>query len=285
MSLVLIRQIPDDYAEAVGLAKHNRSRMPGCKDEFYAAVNLDGRAVTGLDDEVVIIKEEKEKVKTLRTRIETVIKKDLSATSDFWQTFKVIIDTNKPKTFDKSNALDLLSLTMLVANAYVAPDKEAASTFAYKDCQYYAYTEENEAKEEMSTRKTRDAAIGELQKISDSKEKMQLYGQYLEGFKYHDKISTDMMYKMLRAYIEDAKFDNTKNFIEALKTPVEEIQRKIIIDKAIKTRIIKQVNINGKNSAFQYGQVTLGANMVELYANLALPDFAPELYAITQQLS
>jgi len=285
MATVLIRQIPDDYSDATGLSRYNRSRMPGCKDIFQAAVNLDGRYVTGLDEDAYSIKpEEREKIKSLRLSLEKRIGKDLKGNSNYWEDFRVTIDSDKPKIFNTENPLDVISLKVLVANKYVAPDKESVSNLDYKEAAYYAYTEESEAAEEIITRKKRDKALSQLLDISENKEKMVLYGQYLEGVKYSDKLSEPTLYKMLRAYIEDKEIKNAINFLDALETTVQEIQQKIIVDKALKQRIINRNSIGGKKYVYQYGQITVGSTIEEVYTNLALPDFAPELLSIKKEL-
>lgn len=286
MPQILIKQIPDEYAEATGLAKYNRSRMPGCRDSFQPNVNVDGRRVTGIDEKAYGISEERaEKVKAKRLHLEEVTGKDLSANSPYWEEYFVDIYADNPKTFDLSKATDEIAFSMLVANKYVAPDKDAAFTPAYKDAQYYAYTEDDEADEELSVRKRRDKAIAELHAVSENKEKMLLYGQYLEGIKYSDKFKPDTLYKMLRAYIEDKDIKKTNNFLAVLSTPVEEIQQKIIVDKALKQRLINKVTTANKKQVYQYGQVTLGSSVEEVYKNLSSPDFAPELMSINKELN
>lgn len=285
MSIISIKQIPDDYADATGLAKYGRSRMPGCKDRFSVAENSDGRFVTGIDEEsYTVAKEDKESVKATRIKFEKQLGKDLSGTSEYWNTFQIVIDADKPKVFNTDNPLEALSIKVLLANKLVAPDREAASTPEYKDAQYYAYTEEGEIAEEISTRKKRDKALGELLKISDDKEKMLLYGQFLEGLKYHTKLGEDTLYKMLRTYIEDKEIKNSINFLSVIKKNVVDLQQKIIVDKALKQRLIERKNVGNKQYVYQYGNVTLGTTIDDVYSNLSLPDFAPELMALKAEL-
>lgn len=285
MSTILIRQLPDDYAEATGLAKHNRSRMPGTSDRFSAAIGLDGRYITNLDEEAVgVPSAKKEEIKALRLNLEKKLGKDLSGVSNHWIDFQVVIPSDRPRIFNTENPLDIVSFNLLVANGYVAPDKEAANTPQYKDSQYYAYTEEGEISEETSIRKKRDKALGELLAISENKEKLILYGQYLEGIKYNSKLTEDNLFKMLRAYIEDKDFKNSQNFLAAIKEPVEKLQTKAIIDKALKSRLIAMVTIGNKKRVYQYGQITLGSTLEEVYANMGLPDFAPELLNMKKDL-
>lgn len=285
MSTVLIRQIPDDYSEAVGLSKYNRSRMPGCKDRFSVAINHDGRFLTNLDEDAYNVKEEdRERIKNLRLKLEKKLGKDLSGVSEYWKTFQIVIDADKPKVFNTENPLDELSLYVGIANKIIAPSKEEAFMHEYREAQYYAYTEETEAQEEMVTRKKRDKAIAELHKIGENKDRLLLYGQYLEGLKYQESFSVDILYKMLRAYIDEKNIDNTNKFLAIISIPVEEIIQKILIDKALKQKIIKKVSLGNKKTVYQFGQVTIGSTVEELYKNLSSVEFAPELMNIKIEL-
>ena len=285
MSTILIRQIPDDYSESTGLAKYNRSRMPGCKDSFSPALNPDGRFATNLDEKAFgLSSDESAKILELRKSLEERTGKDLSAISDYWKDFTVVIDSDKPKMFDTSNAMDVIAYNVLVSNKNVAPSKEDAYTPEYMDAQYYAYTEEGEDAEETSNRRVRDKAISALLGVSEDKSKMLLYGQYLEGLKYTDKLKTDAIFKMLRAYIEDKNTKNSVNFLAAMAKSVEELQTKNIIDRAIKQRLINKVGVGNKKQVYQFGQVTLGVTAEEVYKNLSSPDFVPELMALKNEL-
>ena len=284
MSVVQIKQIPDDYAESIGLAKYGRSRMPGCVDRFMAREGLDGRRITGLDEEQKgLTPEQAEKVKELRVSLEKQINQDLTPFSKFWDTFMVSIYSDTTKTFDTTNPMDMIALRMLKANGYIVPSKEHIDDPRYINAQYYAFTQESENQEEISAHKKRDKAKSILLDISDNKEKMLLYGQYLEGIKYHPKLTEPTLYKMLRAYIDDKDLKNTSNFLAVVNRPIEELQQKIIVDKAIKQRLIQKTNI-GKKHVYQYGQVTLGNTLDDVYKNLSTPDFAPELMALDKEL-
>lgn len=285
MSTILIRQIPDDYADSTGLSKYNRSRMPGCKDRFSAALNPDGRYNTGLDEKSFLVpKDDKEKIEALRKSLEEKTGKNLDALSEFWENFYITIESDKPRIFNLENPMDKIGFQLLVANRYVAPTFDAIKNPDYRDAQYYAYTEEMEDAEEISNRKKRDEAIGQLMTISDNKDALLLYGQYLEGLKYIDKLSEGTLYKMLRVFIEDKNIENAINFIKALKKSPEELQQKVIIDRAFKQRLIVKTFVAKGKYVYQYGQVTLGNSVEEVYRNLTLPDYTSELMSIKTEL-
>lgn len=285
MPAIFIKQIPDDIAEAVGLAKYERSRMPGCRDIFQAAINSDGRYVTNIDEYAMGVPEAKrEEIKAKRESLERLTGRKLDGLSDFWETFAVTIESDKPKVFNTENPMEYIGYNMVVANRNVAPTHDDAFTEKYKTAQYFAYTEEGATMEEMGERMIRDKAISKLQDIKEQKEKMLLYGQFLEGMRYSGKLTEFTLYKMLRAFIEGKEIKNANAFLEVLTTPVEQIQQKLIIDRAIKQRLIVQNSVGNKKRAYQYGQVTLGATLPDVYKNLSTPDFAPELMAIKNEL-
>lgn len=285
MQVVTIRQIPNEFAENIGLDKYNRSRLPGTKERVQAAQNVDGRFITGIDEESYLVtsREEKEKVKETRLRLEKATGKDLSGVSDFWKLFYVTIPSDEDLVLNFSNAMHEISYNLLISNKYIAPDKEAISNPVYKDANYYAFKQEEEIKEEVSHRKLRDKAIGKLLTIETSKSKMALVGQYLEGMKYSDKLDENTLYSYLRTYIEQKDIKFSKLFLDALDKPVEEIQRKLIVDRAFKARLIKSSKV-GKKTLYQFGQVTLGSSTEEVYKNLSDVAFSNELMALQNEL-
>lgn len=285
MSLVIIKQIPEDSSVAMGLEKYNRSQLPGCTSQFQAAENTDGRYVTGIDEDSYLVdKDEKEKVKQKRENLELKLGLDLSGRSSFWKEFIIKISSDSPTTYNLANPNDELRYTVLLANGLVAPTYESISDVRYKDANYYAYTQEGEISKEVSSRKKRDQAVSKLSDISESKEKLLLYGQYLEGIKYHKSLSEVVLYKMLRDFIEDKDLRNAVAFLNALKLNPEELQQKIIVDKGIKQKLIRVVKTDKKSSVFQYGQTTVGNTLEEVYKNLSSPEFAPELRSLQKEL-
>lgn len=287
MQKVTIRQIPSEFSESIGMAKYNRSRLPGTKEDLQASENTDGRYITGIDEDSFLVKteEDKAKVKAKRIYLESKIGKDLSGTSDFWKSFYVRIWSDSDLTLDLTNPREELSYYLLIANRYIAPNKDAFSNPAYKDANYYAFTEESEIKEETSNRKLRDKAIAKLSAIEENKNKMVLIGQYLEGIKYDDKLGENVLYSMLREYIEQKDLKFARLFVKALDMSTEDMQRKILVDRAFKARLIVAVKIKGsKKSVYQFGQVPLGTSVEEVYTNLADAKYSNELLQIKSAL-
>lgn len=264
-----IKQAPDDFAESTGLAKYGRSRMPGCFDSYQAGKTRDGKYITGLTNE---------EVEALSTP-----SMDLSPNSDFWKSFMVTIVSDSPRVFNGANPIDYISYKLLVANNYVAPDKESLDDYTYANAAYYAYVQADEDAKEISSTKKKDKARSLLLDIADNKEKMLLYGQYLEGIKYDSKLHEPTIYKMLRQYI-DENVENVNLFLSLFDKSPQELQAKILIDKALKRKLIKKTQSGKGKHIYQYGQVTLGNTIEEVYRNLASVEFAPELSSIQKEL-
>lgn len=286
---VIVKQIPDDLATLTGLHKYNRSKMPQTGDFLQAAVE-NGRAVTGIDEESdeinkIFNKEKREEAKaealTLRQNLERLLGgKDLSATSSFWETFGVRLSSDSDLILNKSVALDVIRYNMLIANGYAAPDKDSTGDPQYRNAKYYCYVEQRANDEEISTQRIRDKARSELLKLSESDDRMVLIGQYLEGDKYKTGMRPNTLYKMLSDFINDVREpDNLKRFTKAVNTSIEDLQFKIIVDRAIKKKAIKF-----KDGYYQRGQVTLGKNALSVYENLKKPEFANEFLSLKEEL-
>jgi hypothetical protein len=287
---VTIKQVPDDFAVMFGLDKYNRSKMPQTFEFLQPARGADQRYITGIDEESIAIRQIQDSVR--REQVATEIKAlresleklsgiaDLSGTSTYWKTFGVKISADSDLVLVGTNPLDVIKYHVLVSNLYAAPNRIKASEPQYRHTKYYCLVSEVQDKEEVSTRKLRDRAKGQLIKISDDKDMMVMIGQFLEGDKYKAKMSEDTLYKMLSQYIEDPNEpDNVKRFTRATEADPEELQFKIAVDRAIKKRIIRF-----KDGYYQRGQVTLGRTPSDVLINLKKPDFATEFLSIRDEL-
>ena len=289
-TIIKIKQVPDAYAISTGLAKYNKSRMPHCRDWYQAAQGYDGRYQTGLDEDSAeinaikdpVVKEQKKaEVKKLREDIEQSTRKDLSALSTFWETFIVEISTDDDLILNQAIAMDVVKYKLLVSNGLAAPDLASAGMPKYRNAKYYCFTEEKYEQEQVSTQKLRDKARGALLAMSSSDDRMLIIGQYLEGFKYKSGMKPDTLYTMLSTFINDViNKDNVDKFIRAAEAPIEDLQYKITVDKAIKTKKIKF-----KDGQFFRGGVNLGKNLTEVLETLKSPEYANEFVAIHEEVS
>lgn len=282
-----IKQKPDRYSEAIGLAKYGKSKLPLCMDRFQVC-EYNGRYITGIDENSydvmrIMNKEEREnkqlEIKQLREYLEGTLNKDLTATSNFWKTFFISISSDNALVLNKQNPLDVLRFYALIANKYAAPSKKDASNPEYLNTKYYAFFEETEKNEEVSMRKKRDKAKSKLLSFENDKDMMVLLGQYLEGFKYRKQLTLNTLYEMLSAYIESKDTVNVDRFLKATEKEVSDLQFKVNVDKAIKKKLIKF-----RDGYYQRGTVTFGKSVEDVYKNLADPEFGMEYYSIKEEL-
>lgn len=290
-AIIKIKQIPDSFAISTGLDKYNRSRMPHCRDQYQTAIGFDGRHITGFDENALevnaikdpIRKEEKKKeLKELRLELEGLTGRDLSATSDFWETFIIEINTDHDLTLNKSIPMDVVRYHILISNGLAAPNLESAGMPKYRNAKYYCYTEERYEQEQVSTQKLKDKARSLLLDMSNNEDKMVLIGQYLEGFRYKKGMKLDTLYSMLSKYINEDKGgrENTDKFIKAVTTPIEDLQYKVTVDKAMKNRTIKF-----KDGQYFRGGVNLGKDLQEVLKTLKSPEYANEFVAIHEEVN
>ena len=284
---VVIKQIPDELASLTGLNKYDRSKMPKTGDFLQSAVH-NGRAITGIDEDSLVLnrlpESEKEKakleVKKLRENLEKLLGKDLSATSPCWEVFGVSISSDVHLVLNSNNPLDVVRYHMLIENGYVAPDKESASLPQYRNAKYYCYVEKVANDEEVSTQMIRDKSRAELLKLSENLDKMITVGQFLEGDKYKQGMQQKTLYKMLSDYINSTgEPDNLKRFLKAVTLKPDELNFQIIVDRAIKKKVIRY-----KDGYYQRGQVTLGKTPLDVYENLKKPEYANELFSLQKEL-
>ena len=267
-----IRQKLDKNSKSIGLDAYGRSRMPFTSVSyvpFYDERRMTYR--TGLT------KEEEVKYSAL-------LKEDLSSQSKYWNNFRVQFSADTPVyKFDMDAPLDYLKFKMLVANGLVCPDIDEAGAPEYAGAQYIAYTEDAVSKKDTDRNIRIDTAVSELLKIKDNKDKMLLYGRYLEGFKYSPSMNVSSLYNLLREYINASK-DNAERFLQTIKMDVEDIQVKIVVDNAVKAGYIKKSAVGKGKHVYQYGSATLGSTLKEVYANLEKPEFSPDLMSIREKI-
>ncbi|XAI97414.1 hypothetical protein [Leptolyngbya phage Lbo-JY46] len=285
---ITIKQVPDLNADLTGLSKYKRSKMPGTFDWLQAAQTPDDRYITGLDEnsmEINLIEDliEREKVREsvlqLRKYLESRTGKDLSATSKFWEDFGVELRSDDDLVLNKINPMHNVMYHMLVANRYVAPSEEEAGDPKYHTCKYYAHLHDKVKKASVSTKKRKIKADAKLVEISEKgKDYMVLIGQYLEGKRFHNKLSPDDLFEMLGDYIK-ASEDNLDRFLKATEKTIEELQYKLTIDRAIRMKLIKH-----NSGIYQRGQVTLGNSLEEVYTNLKSPEYAVEFLSIKEEI-
>jgi hypothetical protein len=287
---VIIKQIPDDNSAAIGLKAYNRSRFPRCFDMFPAVLLPDGRYNTGLDpdgfsvmsiQDPVLREEKRAELRDLSLSLGTMLQKDLSPRSTFWDEYLVKISTDQDLTLNRMNPLDVIAYHVLISNGYAAPNKSAISAPEYRNAAYYCHIDEVESDVKVSSSKKRDRARAELYKMAEDKEKMLLIGSYLEGARYKKTMKENTLYDMLSDFIDNkAQPENVDTFLRAVTLSPEDLQYKVTIETAIRKKIIKF-----KEGQYYRGGVNFGRNQAEVIKNLKLPDFTNEFVSIHEEVN
>jgi len=288
---VTIKQIPNSNSSAVNLEKYGKSRFPNCIDTLEPYRFPDGRYLTGLDEhgmDVLLIQDlekREEKIQEIKETLDFLKKvlptTDLSPSSSFWENFRIKIDTNSDLVLTKAKVDDILKYHVLIANGYAAPSLEESSDPKYLQANYYLHVDEIEEVKNVSVRKMSDKAKAELSKIENNKDLMYLIGSYLEGTKYKRTMNANTLYINLSEFIEDKKnTDNVEKFLKAAKLPLEDLQFKVILETAIRKKIIKF-----KEGQYYRGAVNLGRNLLEVMANLKSPEYANEFIQIHEEVN
>ena len=285
---VIVKQIPDDYATMTGLHKYNRSKMPKTVEFLQVGIDVDGSYITGLNEDSIEInkisdpiarEEKREEVKSLRLFLEQKLKKDLSSTSAFWETFGVQLSSDSDLILNKANALHQVMYNALVANHYLAPDQESASLPQFRNAKYYAFVAERADEEAAVDKLSKAKASSELLKLYDNPDHLLLIGQYLEGDKYKAGMTPKTLFNMLSTYVESKDADNMKRFMKAVTLDVQDLQFKITIDRAIKKKVIQH-----RNGVYQRGASNFGKSILDVYKNLTKPEFASDFLQIKEEV-
>lgn len=284
---VAVRQIADEVSTLTGLNKYNRSKMPGTTDFLQAGIDPAGRYVTGLDEnayDVSLLKDTelrdrlKKERRELREHLESLTKKDLSATSSFWETFGVQINSDQELILDSKNPMDVIKYHVLTANGYAAPTQQLAGNPEFLQAKYYCFVEERAEAEDISTQKKRDQARSELYKLSDNYDHSLLIGQYLIGERFKKGMKPNTIYKMLSNFI-DKDYESLVRFIKAMSLSAEDLQFKVTIDRAVKKKMI-----TFSDGYYQRGNITLGKSLNDVYSFLKRPENAGEFLSIKEEL-
>lgn len=286
-TLVEIKQAPDLGAQMLGLDKYDKSKFPGTFEILQAGKGLDGRWITGLDDETVSIKsikdsELREKIqaekKELRLELETLTGLNLHAKSDFWETFYIRIVDKLALNFDIP--LDRVKYYVLLANRFSAPELEAKGDPDYISTKFYMHRSEEEDSQKSVKSRERDKAVADLFGLYDNERKLNLIGKYILGSKVKDSMKKDSVYNLLRDTLtNDKEGTATRKFAEAMGKTVEELTYKLIIDEAIQRHVIRI-----REGYYQRGNATYGKTMKDVIKFLSSPANVNEFASVKEEV-
>lgn len=287
---VEIKQFPDHTASAIGLEKHNRSKLPGTFDLLFPSRGVDNRWLTGIDEDALSInsiqdpetkQRIKEDVRKRREDLEKLTNLDLSATNhDYWKTYKILLNQTT-ETLNFSNPFDKLKYYVLIANNFAAPDMASMNSPQYMYTKYYISRKEEESKTRVVSRKTKDEARAKLLEISKDEDKLVLIAKYLLGSRKVKKgMDANIVYEDVSAFLDDPKEKrNVSLFLEATKKTVEELQYKLTVDEALRTGIIKI-----REGYYQRGNATYGKSIQDAIDYLSSVENSGEFASLKDEV-
>lgn len=288
MSVVELKQYADESAAAIGLDKHNRSKLPGTFEIVYPAKGTDGRWITGIDEKSIEInsikdpvlrEKRREEILEARTELEALTNLDLSATNDeFWQKFRIVLKDNF--SLDLANPIDKLKYHVLISNKYAAPEIGVIESPDFFNTKYYVSRKEEEVSDRVITRRIKDEAKAKLLALSENYNKLVLIARYLLGVRrIKDGQSPDSIYEELSLYIDNPKDkSNVSNFLNAVDKGVESLQFKLVVDEAIRRGIIKV-----RDGLYQRGNATYGKSLKETVEYLSAIENSSEFASLKEE--
>jgi hypothetical protein len=286
-TLVEIKQTPDLSAQMLGLHKHGRSKFPGTFEVLQPGRGADGRWVTGLDEGALSIKsindpvlraKRSDEVRELREELERLTGFNLSANSDYWDTYYVKIVEKLALNFD--NPHDVVKYYVLLANGYAAPELEARDNPDYIHTKFYMHRAENEEGQKSVKSRERDKATADLYGMYENRAKLILIGRYVLGTKVKESMTQDGIYNLLREALNNDKEGSVvRKFNEATSKTVEELQYKLIVDEALQRHVIRI-----RDGYYQRGNATYGKTMKDVLKFLSSPENANEFASIKEEV-
>jgi hypothetical protein len=286
-TLVEIKQTPDLSAQMIGLDKHGRSKFPGTFEVIQPAKGPDGRWITGIDEYALSIKsisdpilreQRQEEVRGIREELERTTGYNLSATSDFWNTYYIKIVEKLALNFDIPQ--DRIKYYVLLANGDAAPELEARNNPDFIHTKFYMHRSENEEGQKAVKSRERDKAIADLYTMYDNKSKLVIIGKYVLGNKVKETMSQDGVYNLMREAIQtDKEGTVVRKFNEATSKTIEELQYKLIIDEAVTRHVIRI-----REGYYQRGNATYGKTLKDVVKFLSSPENANEFASIKEEV-
>lgn len=268
------------------------AKYVGAKEYIIAGAGEDGKTLTGLDEnalDILRIEDSTERkkvqaaVKKEREELQRLLGRDLDVNSDFWDDFFIVLDDEL--TLDTSNPMHRLIEKVLVANKKVAPSIEAISNDErYINCIFYIHREAEENSKAAKKALNKDKAVSKLFIISEENPRklVNLYS-YLFGYSPNGDIDPNTAYLKIKELIEvkDEKeaAKNIKKINDALEMKPEEISTKLILDKAVKKRIV-----TSKGNIYRRGDLILGNDYEEALAYLMSAEASGELISLKKEV-
>jgi len=261
----------------------------------YAVPKLgsDGKIKTGFDENALDIiniedKKKREQVQAKlikdRTELERLLGVELGPHSSFWDKFYVVL-SDEDMDLDPANPMDRVKERFLIANGYAAPSLEAIQDDEkYMNCIFYMYRETEETTKKVEKQKKRDKAKAKLYLLNEENpNKLKIVASYVFGYNAQTDLSVEQAYDKLTDFIEEkneiAQLKNIEAFLDAVEKAPEEMKTKLILDKAIRKRIV-----TSRGGIYRRGDTILGNSYEEAVDNLSSLEMNSELASLIKEV-
>lgn len=264
----------------------------GAKDYIPTAAGPDGKIITGLDENALDVlriedpkerKKKQESIKKKREELERLLGRDLDVTADFWDTFYVIVEDGI--ILDPTNPMHQLIETFLIANKKVAPSEDViADDDDYANCLFYFYRETEEVTKTAKKAMDKDSAVAKLYTIAEQNpaKLINIYS-YVFGYDAKTEVTPSSAYVKIKELLdvtdERELSKNIKKISDVLKMKPEELNTKLVLDKAVKKRVI-----TSKGNIYRRGDIILGNNYDEALEYLLSPENSAELASLKREV-
>lgn len=266
----------------------SRSKFPGCYDIIQPAIGRDGRWKTGLDEDSVDVntipdakerEARKKQIKAERESLERLLNQDLSGTSKFWESYFVTINTKKP--LDMSNPLDRVAYHVILASGEAAPShRDAETEVDYLRSKYYIARENEDVSIKVERKRKYNEAISEFMDLMKAPDQALLVGRYL-GLPIKESTPQNNVFDIFQNFLDsDDKLGSVDKFLFAIKKSPEELGIKMVLDDAMKKKVIRVTK-----GLFQRGNITMGKSIPEVLQWLSDPANSGELASIQEEIA
>lgn len=287
MEKVVIKAVPNPENPQLAL------KYVGAKDYITPGTGPDGKIITGLDEnalDIIRMEDAGEKkklqasIKKEREELERLLGRELDVTSDFWDEFFFIVEDGV--TLDPTNPMHRVVEKFLIANKKVAPNEEAIedSEGEYSNCLFFFYREEEEVDKTAKNSLKKDRAVAKLVNANEnSPERLVKIYSYLFGYDAKNEVSPTQAYvkikEMLDVTDKNTLTQNIEKVLAVLNLKPEELNTKLVLDKAIKKRIVTT-----KGNIYRRGDIILGNDYDEALDYLMSPENSAELVSLKKEV-
>ena len=246
------------------------STVKGAFVKFVPEIAPDGRWATGMDElsvglnritDAKLREAEKKKRKEKRERLESILGKDLSGTSSFWETVIFDVVTREGDLIlNIDNPQDEIKLSLLLASGKVAPSEDDLHRSEYRDARFYVY----DARAEKSKTKTNKLKRKELQSIlynyKSDKDRLYYLCRYFSILVSPD-MEADEMFLMLDEHISNYSSANLDIAKAKLTASPAELITNVIVTEAIRKEVF---SFHKQHQSFYFQEKPIGTNAEQI---------------------